>query len=205
MKSGTKAIIFDAGGVYLEGNFFDFVSKACEVLGVNRAFNDSNKNNKIVFNPDFNKGKITIEKFFEELFKMPISEKQMGKIKNIWVTNWKATDEMISLVENLKKNYKLAILSNSDALGVKNCFKNGWFSYFDHLVLSHEVGIIKPDERIYEITLDKLNLKARDCLFIDDTEDALKPAREMGMETILFRSTEQLKEEFDKIDIKYIV
>jgi epoxide hydrolase-like predicted phosphatase len=184
MKSETKAIIFDAGGVYLEGSFFDFIDKACGVLSIDSAFNTNNENNKIVSNPDFNKGKIAIEKFFEELFDMPISDEQMEKIKNIWIMNWKATDEMI-------------------ALGVKNCFKNGWFSHFDCLVLSHEVGILKPDERIYKITLDKLNLKDQDCLFVDDLKENLKPAREMGMETILFKSTEQLKKEFNKINIKY--
>ena len=98
-------------------------------------------------------------------------------------------------------NELVAILSNSDALGVKNSFKNGWFSHFDCLVLSHEVGILKPDKRIYQITLDELNLKAQDCLFIDDVEDILKPAREMGMETILFKSVEQLRKEFDEMDI----
>lgn len=203
MKNKIEAIIFDLGGVYLEGSFDDFVDKACEVLGVRNVFNTNNKTNKIVFNPDFNKGRITIEKFFKGLFKIPISEKQMKKIKNIWTANWQATDEIIKLVENLKSNYKLAVLSNSDALGVKNCFKNGWFSHFDYLILSHEVGIIKPDKRIYKIALDKLNLKAQDCLFIDDVEDILKPARKMGMETILFKSIEQLKKEFDKLNIKY--
>ena len=200
MKSETKAIIFDAGGVYLEGNFVDFVNKANKLLGISNTFN---VDNPVVCNTSFNKGKITIEKFFEELFRTSISEKKMEEIKNIWITNWRATNKMIKLAESLKRNYKLAILSNSDVLGVKNCFKNGWFSHFDCLVLSHEVGILKPDKRIYKIALDKLNLKAQDCLFIDDLEDALKPAREMGMETILFKSIEQLKKEFDEMDIKY--
>jgi len=110
---------------------------------------------------------------------------------------------MIKLVRSLKKDYKLAILSNSGALGVKNCFENSWFSYFDCLVLSHKVGIVKPDKRIYKIVLDKLNSEARNCLFIDDQEEVLKPAREMGMKTILFKSIEQLKKEFDKMNIKY--
>jgi len=195
-----KAIIFDAGGVYLKGSFADFISKAHKILGIN---NMPNVDSKAISNPDFNKGIIAIEEFFKKLFGMPISENQMKEIKNIWVINWTATDEMIKLVRGLKKNYKLAILSNSDDLGVKNCFKNDWFSYFDCLVLSHKVGIVKPDKRIYKIVLDKLNLEARDCLFIDDQEEALKPAKEMGMETILFKSTKQLKKEFDKMNIKY--
>ena len=200
MKNKTKAIIFDAGGVYLEGNFVDFVNKVSKLLGISNTFN---VDNPVVLNPDFNKGLIVTEKFFEELFNVPIPEVQMKEIKNIWTTNWVATNEMVKLVESLKENYILAILSNSDALGVKNCFKKGWFSHFDHLVLSHEVGILKPDKRIYKIMLDKLNVGAKNCLFIDDQEDALKPAREIGMETILFKSTEQLKKEFNKMNIKY--
>ena len=72
----------------------------------------------------------------------------MEEIKNIWTSTWVATDEMLDLVKNLKEHYKLAILSNSDLLNAEKFLNNGWYSCLDHLVLSHEVGILKPDKRI---------------------------------------------------------
>ncbi len=195
-----KAIIFDVGGTYLEGSFVNFVNKAYKVFGINDSFN---VDREVCFDSDFNKGITTGEECFRKFFSVPISDEQMKEIKDIWTTTWVATDEMLELVENLKKSYKLAILSNADLLNAKKFSDNGWYSYFDHLILSHEVGIIKPDKRIYKIALDKINMNAENCLFIDDQENALKPAREMGMKTILFKSTEQLKKEFDKIGVEY--
>lgn len=200
MKREIKAIIFDVGGTYLEGSFVDFVNNAYKVLGINKVFS---VDKEVCFDSDFNKGLITGEECFRKFFSVPVLDEQMEEIKNIWTSTWVATDEMLDLVKNLKEHYKLAILSNSDLLNAEKFLNNGWYSCFDHLVLSHEVGILKPDKRIYEITLNKLNLKAQDCLFVDDQEDVLKPAREMGMETILFRSAEQLKREFDKKNILF--
>ena len=197
MKSEIKAIIFDVGGTYLEGSF---VNKAYKVLGINNVFS---ADKEVCFNSDFNKGVITGEECFRKFFGVPISDRQMKKVKDIWTSTWVATSEMLELVKNLKKYYKLAILSNSDSLSAKKFLNNGWYSYFDYLVLSHEIGILKPDERIYQIMLDKLNVDAKNCLFIDDQEEALKPARKIGMETILFKSTEQLKKEFDEMSIEY--
>jgi len=69
--------------------------------------------------------------------------------------------------------------------------------------LSHELGIIKPQNEIYEIAMEKLNVKPKECLLIDDQEDCLKPARKMGMITILFKSLLQLKEKLQKKNIKF--
>ena len=118
MKSETKAIIFDVGGTYLEGSFVDFVNKAYGVLKINSVFNTDKE---ICFDSDFNMGVITGEECFRKFFGVPISEKQMKKIKDIWTTTWVATGEMTELVKNLKKHcYTLGILSNSDALNAKN-------------------------------------------------------------------------------------
>ena len=195
-----EAIIFDVGGTYLEGSFVDIVNKSYGVLGISNIFSTDKE---VCFDSDFNKGVITGEECFRKFFGVSISEEQMEKIKSIWTSTWIATDEMLELVKNLKKHYRLAILSNSDLLNAKKFLNNGWYSYFDCLVLSHEIGVLKPDKKIYKITLDKLNLEAQECLFIDDQQDALKPAREMGMKTILFKSAEQLKKEFDKMGIEY--
>ncbi|HEX6022616.1 MAG TPA: HAD family phosphatase [Solirubrobacter sp.] len=55
---------------------------------------------------------------------------------------------------------------------------------FDVTVLSQEVGVRKPDERIYRIALDRLGLPAERCVFVDDLGGNLKPAKALGMTTI---------------------
>ena len=195
-----KAILFDVGGVYLEGSFVDFVNKAYKILGVDKDFYSDKA---VVFDAGLNKGEITTEECFKKYFKSPINDEQMKKIIGIWTNTWKLSKEMEELVTRLKNKYKLAVLSNSDLLNSQNYTKKGWYKYFDALILSHEIGILKPQKEIYEIAVEKLNSKPEECLFIDDQEDCLKPAREMGMSTILFKSIPQLKEELRKKDIKF--
>nr|MBA4405273.1 hypothetical protein [Nanoarchaeum sp.] len=195
----VKAVIFDVGGVYLQGSFIDFVNKSYRVLGIEDTFH---ADKEVVFDSDYNRGKIIAEECFRKYFGVPISDNQMERIFDLWTTTWKATDEMLDLVGRLKENYKLAILSNSDFVNSKKYTERGWYSHFDVLVLSHEEGILKPERRIYDITLGRLGLPASECVFIDDQEDALIPAREMGMQTILYKSTEQLKRELADLGVK---
>jgi putative hydrolase of the HAD superfamily len=59
---------------------------------------------------------------------------------------------------------------------------------FDGWVISGEVGIRKPAPRIYELALEKIGLPAERCVFVDDLPFNLKPAREMGLATVLHKS-----------------
>ena len=130
-----KAILFDVGGVYMQGSSVDFINRSYKILGIDKSITDSNG---IVFDENYNKGLISHQDCFRKFFKVPISEEQMRMIEEVWTTTWAPTAEMINLVKHLKENYVLAVLSNSDLLNSTKYFKKGWYSYFDHLILSHE-------------------------------------------------------------------
>lgn len=106
-----EAIIFDVGGVYLKGDTDDFVNKAYKILGVDEKFNSGDK---VIFDLDLNRGRISIEECFRKFFDVDISEKQMEELKEVWSENWKPTKEMNKLISKLQKRYKLAVLSNSE-------------------------------------------------------------------------------------------
>ncbi|MBD3208374.1 MAG: HAD-IA family hydrolase [Candidatus Nealsonbacteria bacterium] len=195
-----KAILFDVGGVYLEGSFNNFLHKANGVLGVDK---NSNSKKEVTFDPGLNRGEIAVEECFKKYFGVEINSGQMRKIIDLWTSTWQLSDEMEKLVIKLKRDYKLAVLSNSDLLNSQNYTKKGWYRHFDVLILSHEIGFLKPEREIYEIAIRELEVDAGECLFIDDQEDCLKPAREMGMETILFRSISQLKEDLRNQNIEF--
>jgi HAD superfamily hydrolase (TIGR01509 family) len=187
-----KAIIFDVGGTYMTGNVVNFINSSYQVLGINKKIINSDG---VVFNENYNKGLISYQDCFRNFFGVAISEEQMDLIKEIWLNTWAPTEEMLSLINKLKQNYRLAILSNSDLLNSTKYTSLGWYSSFDPLILSHELHILKPDKKIYEIALGQLNLPGNECLFIDDQERVLVPARDLGMDTILYKSIDQLKAE----------
>lgn len=194
-----KAIIFDAGGVYLKGSFINFVNESYKVLGIKATYNTDKE---LVFDDDYNRGKIGAEDCFRKYFGVKITPEKMKKIVDIWRSTWQRPDDMEDIVARLKNNnYRLAILSNSDKINSEVYEKRGWWSPFDVLVLSHKEGILKPEKRIYEITLDRLMLPANECVFIDDQIEALVPAEKMGMKTIHYKSFEQMRRELTGLGV----
>jgi putative hydrolase of the HAD superfamily len=61
----------------------------------------------------------------------------------------------------------------------------------DVLVYSYEVGIEKPDRRIYEITCERLGVRPSEVVFLDDLEVNVVAARQVGMRAVRFQSTAQ--------------
>lgn len=64
------------------------------------------------------------------------------------------------------------------------------------------LGVRKPDEAIYRTALQVTQRKPEECLFIDDREVNLECPRELGMQTILFRDAEQLRQELEEVAIR---
>lgn len=108
-----------------------------------------------------------------------------------------AIEPTIALLGALKQaGYPLYGLSNWAAETFRRIrHRFPFMDWFDDIVLSGDVKIIKPDRRIYAVLLERIGRPAAECLFIDDSEANIAVAEELGFETILFKSPEQLKDE----------
>jgi putative hydrolase of the HAD superfamily len=67
-------------------------------------------------------------------------------------------------------------------------------AHFDVVVISFDVGCAKPDQRIYQITLDRLGVAPADALFVDDRAENIEGARQLGIETLHFTAPERIDE-----------
>ena len=76
-----------------------------------------------------------------------------------------------------------------------------FLSWFDDLVISGEVGIIKPDPRIFEILLERNRIDPATAVFIDDNPANAEAARRFGIHGIHFRSPEQLRDELISVGL----
>jgi len=104
--------------------------------------------------------------------------------------------EMFALIDELKANQvRVGLLSNIDERLAK--LLRGWGLYkpFEPCLLSYELGIEKPDPRIYELLLKNLKLPGKEVVFIDDLIENVQSAKEKGIHAILFESTEQIRNE----------
>ncbi len=79
--------------------------------------------------------------------------------------------------------------------------KHDFFQLLDGYLISGDVGIVKPDPAIFELMLRKIGQPAQACLFIDDSTTNVDAARQLGFETILFRSPEQLRTELERLGL----
>lgn len=71
------------------------------------------------------------------------------------------------------------------------------FGMMDGIVLSGYELIAKPDVRIYKLLLNRYDLKAEECVFIDDRQENIRAAEAIGIRGIVFENCKQAKEIFD--------
>lgn len=78
----------------------------------------------------------------------------------------------------------------SNSLGTTHYPRALLAEIFDAVVISGEVGIRKPDLRIYELAARSIGREPRECVFVDDLAVNLEPARALGMEVVHHKSAE---------------
>ena len=99
---------------------------------------------------------------------------------------------LLAYIVELKKTFKIGLLSNIGQDAFEHLFKEPEL-YFDEIVLSYRTGFIKPQPEIYYHMADKLGLMPQDCFFIDDIQENVVGAQNIGMGAIQYINLEQLK------------
>jgi putative hydrolase of the HAD superfamily len=104
----------------------------------------------------------------------------------------KINKEVVDLIKTLAGRYRLGIVSNHPP-GLQEWLTE-WqiLELFDTVVCSGEVGVAKPDEKIFRIALERLGIEAAETLFIDDTREHVLAARELGFTAHRFTSSKAL-------------
>jgi putative hydrolase of the HAD superfamily len=110
----------------------------------------------------------------------------------------------ISLIKELKKNYNVALLSNTNKIDFNYIIKKSEvLPLFDAVTLSFEVGHKKPEKEIYLDALKKLSLKPGECVYIDDIKEFSDAASRFGIHGIHYTSYENLIKELKKLNVKF--
>ena len=108
--------------------------------------------------------------------------------------------ENVNLALKLKqKGYPIYLLSNfpGDQFE-KYRLQNSFLDEFDDRIISGDVGLAKPDIKIYQLAIKKFNLNPEESLFIDDKIENTRGAEQVGIETIQLQKPEDLDKEIRK-------
>jgi HAD superfamily hydrolase (TIGR01509 family) len=110
--------------------------------------------------------------------------------------------DVIAIAETLGSQHSIALLSNAPSALLRDILvQHDLERLFDHVVISSEVGLAKPDSAIFHFVLDRLGTEPHETIFIDDNETHVQAARAIGIHGIQFISARQLQEQLRKINV----
>jgi len=196
-----ESVIFDWGGVLIEDPKPGLLKYCSEAFGVPledyTPVHDS-------FLDEFHKGQISEDRFWRQISGK--LGKSMPSAKSQWYDAFRSAyapkQQMFGLVSSLHdKGYKTALLSNTE-LPVVRFFHEQNYNMFDLFVFSCVERVMKPQRRIYEITLERLGTNAERTVFIDDVRNYIRAAELTGLNTILFESVEQVKDKLVRLGVE---
>lgn len=196
---GVKAYIFDFGGVIVRTEDYRPRHKWDERLGlpvgsVERAVHHSD----IWIQAQL--GRITPKMYWKGVAELLYMKgESIDELRNDYFSGDRVNYRVIDLIRDLKSShYPVALLSNEsleletrlDGYGIKDLF--------DHLLISAQMGMMKPDPTAYRVVLQTLKVLPQEAVFIDDSLPNIRGAQALGINTILFRADTDLRAELKK-------
>jgi putative hydrolase of the HAD superfamily len=189
--SNIKNIIFDLGGVLLNINPLRSLNEFSRLSGV-----DANDlRNRLITEHIFEKfdtGNLNQEQFRSELCRImncALSDSEIDRAWNILLLDF--PPQRVQLLKQLKKNYRVFLLSNTNIIHFEYYTKDFYNKYnipmrdlFDTLFLSYQIGMHKPDAGIYEYVIKNGGLEPSECVFIDDSIINIEAAEFQGIKGI---------------------
>lgn len=189
-----KAVIFDMGGVLVRTENHE----ARTALGLRFGKTYSEMDEAVFGVPTSRRasiGEITAQEHMRAVmrsFNLPESDAAIKAFRDEFFAGDVVDKAMVAEIDALRPKYRTAILSNAwDDL--RPLLEDIWqIAYaFDEIFISAEMGVAKPDSKIYAMVLEKLNLPAKETVFIDDFLHNIEAARNLGMHGIHFQSRAQ--------------
>ena len=147
---------------------------------------------------DADTGAITQDEMFRRL--SAIAHVPPEKLHEEFWSHVRIDPEMVTLIEELRTRHRVALLTNALTPFFRQiAAKYDLERLFEIILVSSEEGLAKPDPAFYRLMVEKLGVKAEDCLFIDDNPENLDAARSVGMDALLFEGADSARRELASI------
>lgn len=207
MTQAIKVLLFDLGRVLVDFDHFrsaERISAFCSKTP--RQIYDLFFESKATI--AFEAGKITPEDFYLQVKEMLDLKLSYASFEPIWndIFFLSTSNRLVfSLVNNLRANYKTAMLSNINILHYAYLKKNfPVFGVFDKVFLSFQLGCIKPDQEIYNLVIRDLQVSPEEIFYTDDRPELVESAKSLGIVGCVFKNFGQLTSELKGKGIKFI-
>lgn len=188
--SNIDAIVFDLGGVIIN-LYEERTFEAFSVLGGMSIDEVKEKAATEKYFKDYETGHIDDPTFRAHLRESLEFEGQEEFLDEAWNAMLGAIPKAkLQMLDELRSKYKLFVMSNTNAIHVRRFLKicdhvspeKGFYSYFDKVYLSNEVGARKPDSGAWQVILDEQLINAENMVFIDDKLENIQAASALGFQ-----------------------
>ncbi len=194
-RGSVECLLLDVGKVLIDLNYQDLADRMWTLTGLGPAqLQKLLKEDGLI--ERFETGKIHGAQFHEEICRRTGTPIPWPEFMAIW--NSILGPPLISedLIAALARNVRLWIISNTNELHFDFMTRHYAFPrYCEGFVLSHEVGALKPDKRIFAHAVEKMQVDASRVLFTDDQEVNVKTAQDLGFCAFLCRDAGQFSAE----------
>lgn len=186
-----RNIIFDLGGVILNIDP-QLTVDAFRKLGWNNFYEENNLSLSKELFYNLESGNSSPEVFRDNVRKMIDVQLDDKEIDTAWAAMiLDIPADRVRYLEELKKSYKLYLLSNTNEIhrikfhqNFETDFGYPFYDLFERNFYSHEMGIRKPNPQIYLEALNEANLVPEETLFIDDMLENIEAAKTTGMKVL---------------------
>lgn len=188
----VKVILFDLGGVLFTNGTKKFNDAISERYKLDKEFVKEISDGEI--GSKYREAKITRDEFWKYFLEKLNIHENPDDLEKEWISYYGLIEGTRDIIFELSKKYKVYYLSDNVKERVDKLDERfGFLQWFSDGIFSHDVGVRKPNPKIYEYAIQKVGVKPEEIVFIDDKESSLVPARQLGITTILFESPEKLR------------
>lgn len=194
-----RAVYFDFGGVLVRTEFQAPRQQLAERLGME--YEDLMR---VVFESETARqaslGLIEEQAHWEAILRalrLPTDQRQA--LTNAFFGGDVTDRNLIAFLRGLRPQFKIGLISNAWSGLRAYITDQGFADVFDTMIISAEVGLMKPDAAIYHLALERLGVQPAEAVFVDDFVENIEGARAVGMHAVHFQQPEKALEELKLI------
>lgn len=187
-----RAILFDFGGVLLTTVDETARHRWAERLGLDPVAMEAQ-----IYESDLMVramiGEVSVDEMWRGVGEMlGLDAEQAQALQTDFFQGDRLNEELLAFARRLEPHYKLAMLSNAWD-NAREVFTDmfGLDEVFETMIISAEVGLAKPDPRIYHLALERVGVEPVEAVFLDDMRVNVKAARDVGMRAVLYQNNRQ--------------
>ena len=193
-----QAVIWDLGGVLVRTEDYAPRQALAQRYGMTLA-----EIEEFVFSGESGdraqRGEISVEQHWENQGRqLGLSPEEIQAFRDEFWGGDRLDTDLVAYIRRLRLDFKTGLLSNAFS-DLRRVVTETWrfADAFDEMVISAEVGVVKPDPRIYHLALERLEAPPEAAVFIDDFRRNIEGARAVGLNAIHFKDPVQARGELE--------